>query len=319
MHKEPLQLNVTRLLDQPILHVDDDQSHDGNINGPSLIRVPSWIENPLARYYLYFSHHEGDHIRMAYADNLRGPWTLYEGGVLSLHKSHFPITSPKLEDLDPRVKAYIKSGADGLYPHIASPDVIVDASSQSIRLYYHGRMADGIQTTRVATSEDGLHFDAHPQVLGRSYFRVIRYNQWYYALAMPGVVYRSKNGLVDFESGNRLFNDNMRHSALFIAGETLYVFWTQVGDTPERILLSKIDLTIDWKDWQEQAEVEILRPQTPWEGALEPVLPSKRGSVMHPVNEIHDPGIYSEEGKTYLLYSVAGEQGIGIARITGFQ
>ncbi|NET62179.1 MAG: hypothetical protein F6K47_40550, partial [Symploca sp. SIO2E6] len=30
-----------------------------NINGPSLIRVPEWIENPLGRYYLYFAHHQG--------------------------------------------------------------------------------------------------------------------------------------------------------------------------------------------------------------------------------------------------------------------
>ena len=35
------------------------QNNDGeNINGPSLIKVPDWIKSPLARYYLYFSHHQ---------------------------------------------------------------------------------------------------------------------------------------------------------------------------------------------------------------------------------------------------------------------
>ena len=43
-----------------------------NINGPSLIRVPTWIEHPLGRYYLYFAHHKGEYIRLSYADRLEG-------------------------------------------------------------------------------------------------------------------------------------------------------------------------------------------------------------------------------------------------------
>ncbi|MFV1980611.1 MAG: hypothetical protein ACC655_05595, partial [Rhodothermia bacterium] len=41
-----------------------------NVNGPSVIRVPDWINSPLGRYYLYFAHHRGSFIRMAYADDL---------------------------------------------------------------------------------------------------------------------------------------------------------------------------------------------------------------------------------------------------------
>lgn len=26
-----------------------------NINGPSVIKVPNWVENPLAKYYMYFA------------------------------------------------------------------------------------------------------------------------------------------------------------------------------------------------------------------------------------------------------------------------
>ena len=60
-----------------------------NINGPSLLRVPDWVPAPLGRYYLYFAHHAGDHIRMAYADELGGPWRVHEGGVLQLADSYF--------------------------------------------------------------------------------------------------------------------------------------------------------------------------------------------------------------------------------------
>jgi len=48
-----------------------------NVNGPSLIRAPAWLPNPLGRYYLYFAHHQGAYIRLAYADRLEGPWRTY--------------------------------------------------------------------------------------------------------------------------------------------------------------------------------------------------------------------------------------------------
>lgn len=54
------------------------------------------------------------------------------------------------------------NGDDGNYPHIASPDVVIDEDSQQIRLYYHGRLTDGRQATRVAISRDGLNFVAQP-------------------------------------------------------------------------------------------------------------------------------------------------------------
>jgi hypothetical protein len=53
--------------------------------------VPDWLPNPLGKYYLYFSHHKGDYIRMAYADSLAGPWTVYEPGTLTLRDSGFPF------------------------------------------------------------------------------------------------------------------------------------------------------------------------------------------------------------------------------------
>ena len=40
-----------------------------NINGPTVIRVPPWVKRPLGRYYMYFAHHMGAFIRLAYADD----------------------------------------------------------------------------------------------------------------------------------------------------------------------------------------------------------------------------------------------------------
>ena len=58
-------LRAERLVDEPIIQPDMDSRMGSNIAGPSLIRVPSWVQNPLGRYYLYFADHQGTYIRLA--------------------------------------------------------------------------------------------------------------------------------------------------------------------------------------------------------------------------------------------------------------
>ena len=77
-------MHIERLAHQPIIRPHMDNRMGDNINGPSLIRVPGWIARPLGRYYLYFAHHDGRYIRLAYSDELPGPWTTYRDGVLPL-------------------------------------------------------------------------------------------------------------------------------------------------------------------------------------------------------------------------------------------
>ncbi|MCY4024864.1 MAG: hypothetical protein OXH75_00935, partial [Acidobacteria bacterium] len=69
-------VRVERLLDRPIITPDLHPSIGVNIQGPSLIRVPDWVEDALGAYYLYFADHKGHYIRLAYADDLLGPWTV---------------------------------------------------------------------------------------------------------------------------------------------------------------------------------------------------------------------------------------------------
>ena len=300
------EVSITRLGNGPIITPGMDVRMGGNIQGPSLIKVPDWVENPLGEYYLYFADHRGEYIRMAYASEVTGPWTVYSPGTMKLEDSFFPATCPPCS-LAPGQNA-------ALYAHIASPDVHVREDLGQIVMYIHGR-DEGRQLTRHAVSRDGIHFEGREEVLGRPYFRVIEYDGMYYAMSMPGYMYRSRNGLTGFEAGPRFFTDDMRHSALLIRDDLLYVFFTQRGDAPERIYLSTIALTGDWQSWTAAEPVEVLRPETPLEGANLPIEPSRGGYIDVRVNQLRDPTIFQDDGKTYLLYSVAGESGIAIAEV----
>lgn len=196
-------LTIRRFAGNPVIRPDMDDRIGNNINGPSLIRVPDWAPDALGRYYLYFGHHHGRYIRLAYADALEGPWRTHEPGVLDLANSHC-------------------SG------HLASPDVHVDDEARRIRMYYHGPTEGHGQVTRVALSDDGLTFDAAPEILGTSYFRVFEWRGATYALGMPGIFYRSEDGLTNFERGAELFSPDMRHTAVALRGDTLHVFHSGV-------------------------------------------------------------------------------------------
>jgi hypothetical protein len=200
-------------------------------------------------------------------------------------------------------------------PHIASPDVHVDAERRRIVMYFHGLDGVGVQVSRVAISHNGIDFAARPEVIGRSYMRIFPHDGMTYALTMPGVLSRSADGLSDFVTGPTLFNPNMRHAAVLKRDGALFVFWTQVGDAPERILLSRIALDGDWHGWRDEPPVEVMRPEHAWEGADAPVVPSVRSTAYGVVNQLRDPAVYEEAGETYLLYAVGGESGIAIARV----
>ena len=283
-------MNVKRFASNPIIHLGTGVGLGGNVNGPSLIQAPGWISRPLGRYYLYFAHHQGDHIRLAYSDNLEGPWRIYQPGTLRLEHSY-------------------------CYNHIASPDVHVDETNRQVRMYYHGWVGEEVQRTKVALSDDGIRFKARPDNLGEPYFRLFRWGGYFYALAMPGIFYRSKDGLTGFEKGPTLFTSDMRHSAVRVVGNQAEVYYTNAYDQPERILRSRIDLSRDWTQWSASEPEVVLEPEMKYEGVDLPQVPSVRGAVMKPVRQLRDPAIYQLCESVYLLYSVAGEQGIAMAEL----
>ncbi len=318
--------SARRLVDAPIISPETDPSIGENIQGPSLVRAPGWVEGALGRYYLYFADHKGSYIRLAYADDLAGPWTVHQPGSLRLEQSHFPSEPLALDDatFEAHKRRYEESGRQLPHdlrlelttPHIASPDVHVDEANQRIIMYFHGLAAPGRQVTRVATSTDGIAFTAEPPiVVERSYLRVFQHRGTLYGMAMPGRLYRSTDSFAAFEEGPLIFNPNLRHFAMLKRDDTLHIFWTQVGDAPERILVSTIDLSQPIEEWRDLNAQEVLRPERPWEGAERPVEPSLRSVAYGHVNQLRDPAIYEEDGRAYLLYAVAGEAGIGIAEL----
>lgn len=319
------QVSVTRLGDGPIIHPGLHESIGANIQGPSLIRVPDWVEHPLGRYYLYFADHKGAYIRLAYADDLMGPWRIHVPGSLQLEESHFPTRPPQVSEEQARKirQAWAEAGItlphdiieEVTAPHIASPDVHVDHERRRIIMYYHGLEDVGRQVTRVAESADGINFLAHPQILGRSYLRVFQWRGETYGITMPGQVYRAQSALGPFETGPLLFNPDMRHCAVLVRGDTLFVFWTQVKDAPEHIKVSAIDLSVDWLSWQATPGYEVLRPGFSWEGADAPLTPSMRSTAYGVVNQLRDPAVYQEGDEVYMLYAVGGEAGIALARV----
>ena len=315
-------MQVERLADHPIITPDTDPSIGRTIQGPSLIRMPEWIEKPLGRYYLYFADHKGTYIRLAYGNTLTGPWRVHGPGALRLEDSHFPARPPVVPPEAREERGLTGPDAlphDIIYekvtPHIASPDVHIDDAGRKIIMYFHGLESYGCQRSRAAVSADGIHFKAYPEIIGPSYMRIFRYGDFAYALAMRGQFYRSTDGFTGFTKGPKLFNRDMRHCAVLVRGEELLVFWTQVGETPERILLSRIDIAGPWMEWKESDPEEVLRPERVWEGAQEPLEPSVRSVAYGQVNQLRDPAVFEEGGRIYLLYAVAGESGIAIAEV----
>ncbi|PBC05913.1 hypothetical protein CK220_01675 [Mesorhizobium sp. WSM3860] len=269
-----------------------------SINGPSMVKMPAWATGRLGTYHLYFAHHNGTYIRLAYSDTLQGPWRIHPGGVLSLGECPF------------------------LRDHIASPDVHVDEQTRRIVMYFHGpeRRARE-QTTFAATSVDGLYFNPSPRALGPFYARIFRHDGWWYGLFGTGTVRlrRSIEGLSGFEEGPVVLPGSRRvrprHVAVQKSGDSLIVYYTRKGDAPERVIYGSIDLCKDWRRWVVRGRTELLRPGTDYEGAGLPVRRSKAGVARSKENGLRDPAIFEEDGRTWLLYAIAGESGIALAEI----
>ncbi len=321
-------ITATRVIDRPIIEPSMLPGDEGaSINGPSLIRVPAWVENPLGVFYLYFSHHEDGYIRMAYADTIEGPWTIREGGVLALEELR------------------------SLRGHIASPEAVIDEESRQIYLFCHGSpQGDGGQVTSVAVSSDGLSFREAGGVVGPAYLRVFRHEDEWYGLTHSGVLRRAKKLGQPFEpvatiigpeiaaavdpallgepgavpadkrptSGDGRYG--IRHVGTDIREGKLYVYFSCVGHRPERILCTVVDLDGPPEQWRASGVIEVLRPEWDWEGADLPLAYSRGGSVIKygyaRARELRDPAVYREGDNAWLIYSIAGEAGLGLARLT---
>ena len=283
-----------------------------NINGPSLIQAPNWLPNCLGRYYLYFGHHFGQNIRMAFSNNLTGPWNIYKGGVLHLKETPFTHERPNAK----QPQWATEEGVDGLYPHIASPDVHINTREKSLEMFFHGLDHDGEQRSLRALSNDGLTWWVQSQRIKQTYLRVFRYKNIKYALGWGGQILR-QNSDGTFELGPWSFGDQgHRHASALVQGDKLHVVWTRIGDAPEQILYSTIDISLSWRDWYATEGQVILKPKFDWEGANLPISNSTVGGLTKQEHALRDPFLFEQNEEIYMLYAGGGETCIGIAKLS---
>lgn len=281
-----------------------------NIDGPAVIKAPKWLKHPLGKYYMYFAHHRGTYIRLAYADAPAGPWHVYAPGTLKL------------------------SQTKGIN-HVASPSVVDDDADKRLILYFHSPIEDPdvrrarpyAQETFIATSTDGLRFTPVGESFGAPYMKAFRYGGFTYGIAMAdkksaypawkrsGQFFRSASGFQPFEAGPRVI-DEMRHTGILLRGDRLHLFYTLVGDTPERIYHASVDLKPDWTEWTATAPEEVLRPEKDYEGADVAEKKSIGGMSEERERALRDPDVLDDDGHIYLYYTVAGELGIAVAEVT---
>ena len=324
----PSRGRVERFPTNPLLTVASSPSPGGNVNGPTVIRVPEWVENALGRYYMYFANHEGDFIGLAYADDVRGPWHVRESGVLHVRETAF--YRPQPDPAGPR--------AD-FYTHVASPEILVDHARRRLVLWVHGWWTNGErwpedlpaartwarehgygQFTQAFESTDGLEFSALPAITRTSYLRVFRRGGLLYGVSRLGVVSRAADPREAFEVGRSLFRDGAyagraRHVALVTRPNELLVYFTAIGDAPERVLLSRVPLEGDWSAWRASEPVEVLSPEASYECADLPDAPSSGGDIDEPARQVRDPFVFEDDGQVYLFYTTCGEQGIAGATL----
>jgi hypothetical protein len=324
---------VTRFAENPLVTVRSDPSVGDNVNGPSVIKVPGWVKNPLGKYYMYFAHHRGTHIRLAYADSLHGPWKIYVPGVLDVSATALFRPQP-----DPPYEIY------GVHTHVASPEVFVDDVHKRIIMWVHGQFSDGKrwpddpieahawlrqhgynQVTQVTVSTDALHFKAQPAISPEPYLRVFEHGGEYYGIVRLGHLAHASDPLQPFEKGPDPFRDTpysnkVRHVALFVDGDVLHIFLSVIGAAPERILHTTMSLTEAWKDWKVGAFDEVLKPEARYECPDWPVRESEVGEIYGAARQLRDPAVYVEKAasgmdRLTLFYTVCGEQGIAAADV----
>lgn len=273
-------------------------SVNSKINEPSLIRVPDWLPKPLGRYYLYFTHHQGRYIRLAYADQLTGPWKHHEPGTLKLEQT-----------------ACLQQNQSPLRAYIASPNVHVDHQKRQLRMYFQGHLPTGELQSFVALSEDGLNFRALPEPLGNPYFRVFEWQNSFYALSLPGQFYRSDDGLSGFKAGPCPFESRIRPAAVRIEGKKLQVIYSCIEDQPGSMLGASIDLSQDFEDWKPSPAVGLKLPQPSLKATEQPSEETGQDAVARSIDLTFDPAFFSEAGRVYIIYTATGKSGLGIREL----
>lgn len=259
-----------------------------NICGPSIIRVPNWCENKLGKYYMYFAHHRGSFIRLAYAWSLEGPWAVYGVGVIDCSQT---------ESDD----------------HVASPDVHVLPESSEIVMYFHGREKNGGQYTYFAKSRDGLSFVVGREPIAPPYLRAFKFEEQLFGVAMVGnsggVILRATGHGKKFTPTQKVL-PRMRHASVKVTSTGFQLFYTEKFAMPERIIVSEFGYDAAARRFDWKASYLLAKPHNLFEGINAPKRLSLPGPSRAEECALRDPFYIEDLGKEFLFYCGGGERNI---------
>jgi len=307
----PNEINVSEKGEKFIYKSMFENPNDGeNINGTFVMKVPDFIIDKLGEYYMYFAHHEGKYIRLAYSNSLTGPWKLYTG--------------PHVLSVD---------DCDASREHVASPFIVI--IDKILIMFFHSPLKkESGQKSFYATSSDGLKFqcpnNAKP-VLPLPYMTLFKYptqSDLWFAFGKRGdtchVLYRSTSGpLGPYQEGPSVL-ERGRHISLNVVNNNtklyLNILYSRIQDEPEAIVATGIDISNaqNWKYWvsQDKFVIGVIKPMFDYEGVNLPIKPSEGGESVDAVHQLRDPFIYNLKPNNYILYySTEGEKGIAAAQL----
>jgi hypothetical protein len=212
---------------------------------PTVVRVDQRVAKPLAKYYMYYAPHDAPGgICLAVADKPEGPWIEFTNNPLI---SREWTTNYRVS-------------------HVSGPDVIWNEEEQKLFLYFHGEN----DVTRLASSEDGVHFRYEGTVIDSRMFEAGTTEASY------GRVF-----------GQRLPSKNNRYVMLLMGNKNntrnIYLAWSNDG-----------------RKWETQ-RAPLLRPPAGTDqiaGAIHLLVHGKHYLIFH----AHNSGGKMNEG--YDLYAV---------------
>jgi hypothetical protein len=140
-------------------------------------------------------------------------------------------------------------------------------------------------------------------------------------MARLGQLLRASSPLDVFELGGSPFRDSpyagrVRHVTLLESNGLLHVVFSAIGDAPESILHTTMQMKGDWDTWRIGPVSKVLVPETKYECPDLPPEKSEVGEIDRPARQLRDPALFGDEGQLYLFYTFCGEQGIAGAEVT---
>lgn len=315
-----------QLLEQCLLPTED----QANVNSPMPIKVRPWLSKAFHKFsmVLYYSSHTKNEMNVVGFDSSSGMWKRMANNV-----------SVTFED----------SGSSGICKSLHSPSIYINESEERLYMYLHGHGCQqkpstikNFQPTLLYTSSDGLKWQRFSGTntsnqtyifWNKFYASTPVYNPqdgFYYTMARIAdehgtILCRSPSLAGPFEEGP-VIGLGLRHFDTILIEGIIYVFYSMMGDRPERLLLASIDttMTTNWTNWKLLPGPRILQPKYSYEHGNEAVASTKEGpaSIRH---EVRDPRFLLHSKETanshdgfsgLLFYVVQGEKGIAMANIT---